>query len=33
MDAIIFMPDYLLEEAISDLGGQQMEDNQEFQPA
>ena len=33
MDAIIFLPDYLLEEALSDTGKQAMEDNSEFLPS
>ena len=33
MDAILFLPDYLLEEAISDHGEQGAEEEHEFKPA
>mmetsp|Transcript_15395 Transcript_15395/g.20864 ORF Transcript_15395/g.20864 Transcript_15395/m.20864 type:complete len:153 (+) Transcript_15395:267-725(+) len=33
MDAILFLPDYLLEETMSDSGAQAIEDDSEFVPA
>jgi len=33
MDAIMYLPDYLLQEAMSDSGQQASEDNYEFAPA
>ena len=33
MDAILFLPDYLLQEAMSDSGGQANEDLSEFAPS
>jgi len=32
MDAIVFLPDYLLEETMSDSGAQAQEDDQEYVP-
>lgn len=33
MDAILFLPDYLLEETLSDSGQQAMQEEDEFMPA
>ena len=33
MDAIVFLPDYLLEECLSENGETQQEDMTEFRPA
>ena len=33
MDAIVFLPDYLLQETLSDSGAQAMEDDAEFVPS
>ena len=32
MDAILYLPDYLLEEALSDSGAQAQQDDQEYVP-